>query len=236
MHQASHLAEAPPDSDSPHAGQQHPPAAEATPNHHTHRSQTPVPAPNHHAGHAPNGTHGSHGPDPERNASPIPMRKDTSSSTSTNATVASSLATLISTESAATAYSAEPNSPSFATQGVFSVRDGSDVAPMRRPSRRRTGPLSCVQRERAALIRKLGACQECRRRRVAVSPHLSRLLVLRVICSHTGQIVPSEPSQHDVGRGHSQVPVAQPFQAGSRTPWPSTQSRSSESKTSPRRP
>ena len=163
MHQASNLAEAPPDSDSPHAGQ-HPPAAEAAPNHHTPRSQTPIPAPNHQAGHVPNGTHGSH--DPEVEGNPSPLRKDTASSISTNAT----LATQASIESSTTAYSAEQQSPSFATQGVFSVRDGSDVAPLRRPSRRRTGPLSCVQRERAALIRKLGACQECRRRRVAVSP------------------------------------------------------------------
>jgi hypothetical protein len=43
------------------------------------------------------------------------------------------------------------------------------VAPQRRASRRRTGPLTAVQRERAHLIRKMGACSDCRRRRVAVS-------------------------------------------------------------------
>lgn len=40
----------------------------------------------------------------------------------------------------------------------------------RRANRRRTGPLSAEQREKAALIRKLGACPDCRRRRVACNP------------------------------------------------------------------
>ncbi|KAM7202373.1 hypothetical protein V8F33_002781 [Rhypophila sp. PSN 637] len=57
------------------------------------------------------------------------------------------------------------------TQAVFSVKDGSDVAAQRRPSRRRTGPLSEEQRRRAALIRKLGACTDCRKRRVACHPN-----------------------------------------------------------------
>ncbi|KAL5611680.1 hypothetical protein BROUX41_000742 [Berkeleyomyces rouxiae] len=44
------------------------------------------------------------------------------------------------------------------------------ISNSRRPSRRRTGPLSQQQREKAALIRKLGACMDCRRRRVACHP------------------------------------------------------------------
>lgn len=51
---------------------------------------------------------------------------------------------------------------------IFSVRNGEDLSNNRRATRRRTGPLSAQQREKAALIRKLGACGDCRRRRVAV--------------------------------------------------------------------
>ncbi|KAK5992921.1 hypothetical protein PT974_06346 [Cladobotryum mycophilum] len=93
-------------------------------------------------------------------ASP-PLRQDTSSSISTQATTA----TLASTETNNTSYSAD-TSPNL-HQSIFSLKDGSDVSNSRRTSRRRTGPLSQQSRERAALIRKLGACGDCRRRRVA---------------------------------------------------------------------
>lgn len=89
-----------------------------------------------------------------------PIRKDTSSSISTQATLGS-------TEINIASYSAE-TSPNL-HHSIFSAKDGSDVSNSRRASRRRTGPLSQLSRERAALIRKLGACPECRRRRVAVS-------------------------------------------------------------------
>lgn len=56
----------------------------------------------------------------------------------------------------------------FEPQAVFSVRDGADLA-SRRASCRRNGPLTALKRERAHLIRKIGACWDCRRRRVAVS-------------------------------------------------------------------
>lgn len=87
-----------------------------------------------------------------------PPRKDTTSSVSTQATSA----TLASTETSSSSYSADTS------QSIFSMTDGSDVSNTRRASRRRTGPLSQQSRERAALIRKLGACTDCRRRRVAV--------------------------------------------------------------------
>lgn len=99
-------------------------------------------------------------------ASP-PMRKDTNSSISTTATNATA-ATITSGDTNATSYSVE-SSPTFTTQAIFSVKDGSDMSNSRRANRRRTGPLSAEQREKAALIRKLGACPDCRRRRVAVS-------------------------------------------------------------------
>ena len=91
-----------------------------------------------------------------------PMRKDTGSSNSTNATDATAV-TNASAETGATSYSVE------SSQSIFSVKDGAEVSSNRRASRRRTGPLSAQQREKAALIRKLGACADCRRRRVAVS-------------------------------------------------------------------
>lgn len=133
-------------------------------------------------------------------ASP-PVRKDTTSSTSTAATV-STLATQASAETAATQYTVDAP-PSFATQAVFSARDGSNVATQRRASRRRTGPLTAVQRERAHLIRKMGACGDCRRRRVAVSAGspASRCLVCRL----TYLPVPSQPPQHDMGGGCQEV-------------------------------
>lgn len=66
-------------------------------------------------------------------------------------------------------YSLSGFSPTnHAAQGVFPV-NGSDPSQNRRANRRRTGPLSNEQREKAAIIRKLGACPDCRRRRVAVS-------------------------------------------------------------------
>ncbi|KAI5927250.1 hypothetical protein F4810DRAFT_352400 [Camillea tinctor] len=93
-----------------------------------------------------------------------PMRKDTSSSTSTNATD-STVVTNASADTNATGFSVE------SSQSIFSVKDGSEISSNRRASRRRTGPLSAQQREKAALIRKLGACGDCRRRRVACHPN-----------------------------------------------------------------
>lgn len=93
-----------------------------------------------------------------------PMRKDTGSSTSTNASD-TTVVTTTSTDTSTTAYSVE------SSQSIFSVKDGAEISSNRRASRRRTGPLSAAQREKAALIRKLGACPDCRRRRVACHPN-----------------------------------------------------------------
>lgn len=99
-----------------------------------------------------------------------PVRKDTNSSVSTAATLATSL-TLATDETPETPYSggSVASSPTFSAHPIFSARDGSNVGPQRRASRRRTGPLTALQRDRAHLIRKMGACPDCRRRRVAVS-------------------------------------------------------------------
>jgi hypothetical protein len=91
-------------------------------------------------------------------------RKDTASSTSTAGTDVT-VTTNATNDSSSTAYSVE------SSQSIFSVKDGAEVSGNRRASRRRTGPLSAQQREKAALIRKLGACADCRRRRVACHPN-----------------------------------------------------------------
>lgn len=106
--------------------------------------------------------HDSQPASPTQSATPI--RKDTASSTSTNATDATAVSNA-STDTNSTAYSVE------SSQSIFSVKDGSEISHNRRASRRRTGPLSAQQREKAALIRKLGACADCRRRRVACHPN-----------------------------------------------------------------
>ncbi|KAI1334322.1 hypothetical protein F5Y15DRAFT_409735 [Xylariaceae sp. FL0016] len=93
-----------------------------------------------------------------------PVRKNTASSTSTNASE-QTVVTATSSDTNATAFSVE------SSQSIFSVKDGSEILSNRRASRRRTGPLSAQQREKAALIRKLGACGDCRRRRVACHPN-----------------------------------------------------------------
>ncbi|CAK7218047.1 hypothetical protein SCUCBS95973_003357 [Sporothrix curviconia] len=103
------------------------------------------------------------------------MRLDTTSSTSptvTTVTSGSAVATSADTGGDPHPYSTgDEDSPTFAAQAMFSTKDGSDLNSIRRPSRRRTGPLSASQREKAALIRKLGACIDCRRRRVACHPN-----------------------------------------------------------------
>ena len=95
-----------------------------------------------------------------------PSRKDTMSSTSTVIS-----ATNQGSQIDTTITNADAEPPVLPSQGqsIFSVKDGADFSNNRRATRRRTGPLSQQQREKAALIRKLGACTDCRRRRVAVS-------------------------------------------------------------------
>lgn len=88
-----------------------------------------------------------------------PVRKDTQLSTSTIATNATSN----SPTSTASSPTAIPG------QTLFSI-NSSDTSQGRRGNRRRTGPLLPEQREKAAIIRKMGACDDCRRRRVACQP------------------------------------------------------------------
>ncbi|KAI1772673.1 hypothetical protein F4818DRAFT_135542 [Hypoxylon cercidicola] len=133
-----------------HVSHQHEPQPQPQPQH-----QTPASHPEH-------VQHDSQPPSPTQSTTPI--RKDTASSTSTTATDATAVSNA-STDTNATAYSVE------SSQSIFSVKDGSEISHNRRASRRRTGPLSAQQREKAALIRKLGACADCRRRRVACHPN-----------------------------------------------------------------
>lgn len=78
-----------------------------------------------------------------------------------------------STKTPAAGHTTNQFSPTNISQGVFSVNGNANVPGPRRAKRRRTGPLTPEQRQKAAVMRKVGACQECRRRRVAVSPAFS---------------------------------------------------------------
>ncbi|TLD26380.1 hypothetical protein PspLS_04549 [Pyricularia sp. CBS 133598] len=123
---------------------------------------------------ATTGTNQSLGTDPgnDNNVSHLahissPTSRNTASSTSTSATHSNS-STIPSNDS--NVYSIE-SSPTATTLPSFALRDGSDSGSRRGASRRRTGPLSAEQREKAALIRRVGACESCRRRRVACHPN-----------------------------------------------------------------
>ncbi|RYP61242.1 hypothetical protein DL769_007783 [Monosporascus sp. CRB-8-3] len=128
----------------------------------SHQSEQP--------GHQPQPQHARHGASSRLDRPPTPaqastpLRKDTASSNSTNASDVTAV-TNATGDTSATAYSVE------SSQSIFSVKDGAEISSNRRASRRRTGPLSAQQREKAALIRKLGACADCRRRRVACHPN-----------------------------------------------------------------
>ncbi|PCD45063.1 hypothetical protein AU210_000509 [Fusarium oxysporum f. sp. radicis-cucumerinum] len=102
-------------------------------------------------------------------------------------------------------------------QSIFSIKDGSDVSNNRRTSRRRTGPLSQQSRERAALIRKLGACIDCRRRRVACHPSHHNMtwedVVTKFHRSHSPTIQDIAPSLAAAGRPLSPAPAITNVQA-----------------------
>ncbi|KAI1012528.1 hypothetical protein LB504_008163 [Fusarium proliferatum] len=120
---------------------------------------------------------------PHHNLHPVtpPLRKDTCSSISTQAT-------------SATLASTETNNTS-----------------------RRTGPLSQQSRERAALIRKLGACIDCRRRRVACHPSHHNMtwedVVTKFHRSHSPTIQDIAPSLAAAGRPLSPAPAISNVQA-----------------------
>lgn len=103
-----------------------------------------------------------------RSLSP-PLRKDTHLSTSTTATNATGTS-LTSAVTAASPGSTASSPPAYPGQNIpFSVNN-LELGQGKRPNRRRTGPLSPEQREKAAIIRKMGACEDCRRRRVGCQP------------------------------------------------------------------
>lgn len=167
MHQAPSLAEAPPGTgprpDEPRSSQYSMPGVNTG-----IRSPSPGPVGDDESGEL--------GPDRSREPLSIrrtqsvspPRRMETFSSTSA-AGENTRQSRAPSAETTSNGYSLSGFSPTnHASQGVFPI-NGSDPSQNRRANRRRTGPLSADQRERAAIIRKLGACSDCRRRRVAVS-------------------------------------------------------------------
>jgi hypothetical protein len=167
MHQAPSLAEAPPGSgprpDEPRSSQ-----------YSMHAANTGLRSPS--TGPVGDDDGGGLGPDRAREALSIgraqsvspPRGMETYSSAST-AGENTRQSRAPSVETTGNGYSLSGFSPTnHASQGVFPV-NGSDPSQNKRANRRRTGPLSNDQREKAAIIRKLGACVDCRRRRVAVS-------------------------------------------------------------------
>lgn len=103
-----------------------------------------------------------------RSSSP-PLRQDTHLSTSTTATNATSNS-LTSAATAASPRSTASSPSAYPGQNLpFSV-NSSELGQGKKPNRRRTGPLNPEQREKAAIIRKMGACDDCRRRRVGCQP------------------------------------------------------------------
>lgn len=167
MHQAPSLAEAPPGSgprpDEPRSSQ-----------YSMHGANTGIRSPS--PGPVGDDDGGELGPDQARE--PLPIRRTQSVSPPRQMETYSSASAAgenmrqsraPSVETTSNGYSLSGLSPTnHASQGVFPI-NGSDNSQNRRANRRRTGPLSADQRERAAIIRKLGACPDCRRRRVAVS-------------------------------------------------------------------
>ncbi|CAJ2500030.1 Uu.00g028830.m01.CDS01 [Anthostomella pinea] len=159
MHPAPSLAESFPKNSKPEERAQH----HVSRQHDQDIQQRQPPQQAAQVGHPHSMTPESHHSVPASLASP-PIRKGTASSTSTTGSDATVI-TNASIDTDSTAYSAE------SSQSIFSIKDGTEISGHRRASRRRTGPLSAQQREKAALIRKLGACGDCRRRRVACHPN-----------------------------------------------------------------
>lgn len=80
---------------------------------------------------------------------------------------------LPSVESTSSLANIEPPRTPLKSASQITIQDGQDLADERRTpkgARRRTGPLNKEQRIKAAIIRKIGACQDCRRRRVSCDP------------------------------------------------------------------
>lgn len=99
--------------------------------------------------------------------SPISPSTQHDTAPSTNAAVFGSLTA---GETASTPYSNVSSPTSGPRQVVFPLHETSEYGGIKKPSRRRTGPLSAESREKASVIRRLGACEDCRRRRVACDP------------------------------------------------------------------
>lgn len=167
MHQAPSLAEAPPGSgprpDEPRSSQ-----------YSMHAANTAMRSPSTATG--GDDDSGDFGPDSAREALPpgraqsvSPPRRMETYSTGSAAGENMSQSRAPSVETTINGYNLSGFSPTNqASQGVFPV-NGADSSQNKRANRRRTGPLTPEQRQRAAIIRKLGACADCRRRRVAVS-------------------------------------------------------------------
>lgn len=150
------LAEAQPKNDSNGQFVPEGPASQAETGHGTH-AHSHLEANGHHPA-----THSRTG-----SASP-PVRQDTISSISTLATIASNVSTAQALDSPLTPT--YDNQAHLNGQGTFRASpSASDGASKKKGARRRTGPLSEEQRHKAALMRRIGACDTCKAKRVGVS-------------------------------------------------------------------
>lgn len=82
----------------------------------------------------------------------------------------STIVNLTGGETTSAPYSNVSSPTTGPSQLIFPMNEASRRGANRKASRRRTGPLSAESRERAGVIRKVGACPDCRRRRVACDP------------------------------------------------------------------
>lgn len=122
-----------------------------------------------HASHSHLESNGQPHPHTDTGSASPPVRQNTTSSVSTMATMASN-GTMITLQTV--------DSPSTPTndgqahlngQVTFSSTASDGTAKKKGGARRRTGPLTEEQRQRAAFMRRLGACDTCRAKRVGVS-------------------------------------------------------------------
>lgn len=116
--------------------------------------------------------HDTAGPGPRL---PPPFRKEANDSTVTTTSHATS--TSLPPVGVSTTFSGtDPSPTTLSIHPVSAVQDGpddpdgSEERHTPKTTRRRTGPLNQEQRIKAAIIRKIGACQDCKRRRVSCDP------------------------------------------------------------------
>lgn len=101
-------------------------------------------------------------------------------------------------------WTTSPGSLKAPTQLGPAIKDNEDEGYNHARRRRRTGPLSAEQRKKAAVIRKIGPCQDCRRRRVAVS-NPQFFCNMCWISDQNAMVVSPKTSRTYMGRSREQI-------------------------------